>query len=174
VPADFYEAIKSMEDVEKAYEELKGLVEAQPGYDIQRHGEGNELRNIEEGDVLGIKTSKNVYAIVKVQGLATGNTGHIALTVKADKRAETAVEAIAPSEMYFSYSFEVDQLNTLGGVSLLDLATGTGYLVTEGYYNQDKIDAIVYNEGGNLTVSSVSRDDIPVLNEYVYEIASDW
>ncbi len=174
VPTDFYSKIQAMEDVKKAYGELKTLVEAQPDYNPIQHGESNQLRNIEVGDLLGIKTSKQVYAIVRVQSLATGNTGNISLTVKADKREEVQVEPIAPSEIYSSYDIVVDNLHDLTGKSLLDLSDGTGYTVTEGYYNQHVIDAVFCHDGQDLTVSAPSQDDIPVLNEDVWEIESDW
>lgn len=174
VPTDFYDNVKSMADVRKAYTDLKALVEAQENYNPILHGEGNQLRNIEQGDLLGIKTSKQVYAIVRVQSLTVGNAGRISLTVKVDKSEEKQVEPIAPSEIYSSYEIAVDKLNDLTGKSLLNLTDGTGYTVTEGYYNQHMIDAIFYNEGGQLTVSASGKENIPVLNENVLEIKGDW
>ncbi|NGM61304.1 hypothetical protein G5B30_05160 [Sphingobacterium sp. SGG-5] len=173
VPTDFYSNVHSMADVKNAYASLKVLVEAQPDYNPTLHGEGNQLRNIQVGDLLGIKTSKQVYAIAKVQSLATGNAGSISLAIKADKSAEVQVEPIAPSEVYSSFDIDMDMLEDLTGKSLLDLSDGTGYTVTEGYYNQSVIDAVFYHDGQDMTVSAPSQD-IPMLNEDVIEIQGDW
>ena len=173
IPEDFYSKIKTPEAIKSAYAELKSLVEAQSNYDQRLHGEDTQLRNIAEGDLLAFNTSKNVYAIAKVQAVTAGTTGNVSLAVKVYKNEETVVEPISPSEIYAPFEIAVDRLSDLTGPSLLDLSTGTAFTMAEGYYNQHVTDAILYNDGQDVTISSLDQD-VPVLNEVVKELESDW
>lgn len=173
VPLDFYNNIRSSEAVKHAYAELKTLAESQSNYNVRSHGEDTQLRNITEGDLIAFRTAKNVYAVAKVQIVTAGNTGSVSLAFKVYKKEETAVEPISPSELYEPFEIAVDRLAELRGASLLDLSNGSGFTMSEGYYNQHVVDAVLYNNGEGVVISSLNAN-IPLLQEDVRELASDW
>lgn len=168
-----YDDVKMMEDLKPAYEALKKLAENQDGYNTDHHGEGTALRGIEVGDVIGIKTEKDVYAITKVQGLVTGNAGNLRLSVKVDKRNEKDLPSLPESERMTQESFTVTELSTMGGTNLIDLSSGVQWEVSEGYYSQNNVDAVFYRDEDGVTLSSLS-DNIPLLSEGASEISGDW
>lgn len=170
---ELYNNIKSMADVEAAYTELKTLAENQDNYSIDFHGEGMGLRDIAVGDVIGIRTSKNVYAIALVQSLVTGNAGNLRLSLKLDKRHEIEIDPLPTSEYMEVSEFTADGMTTLDGTNVINLATGQVLSVRDGYYNQNNSDAIIYIGSGGLTLSSPSLD-LPIIGEDALEVNSDW
>jgi len=170
---ELYDGIKSKEDIQPAYETLKTLVENQNNYDPAVDGEGTAISNLAVGDIVGVRTAKNVYALAKVQDLSTGNTGNLRISFKIDNREETKVDPLPASERREHFDFTTDELSVLGGANLFDLAIGTQHTVTEGYYSQHLTDAAFYLDGNGVTVSSMSRP-LPLLGEDVLEVESDW
>lgn len=168
-----YDDIKSMEDILPAYATLKTLVEDQANYDVGLHGEGLALGNVGVGDIIGIKTSKNVYAIAKVQSITTGNSGNLRLSVKVDKRHEIQIAPVPPSEVMQQFTFNVEGLSAMSGSNLIDLSGGDQWSIKEGYYSQHNVDAAIYQDGNGITIASTSRT-LPMLNDDVIEIRGDW
>src|SRR5690606_4126463 len=86
---NLYDDIKQLDDIKKVYDEALVTVKEQEGYSVLRHGPSIDIRELNAGDIVLMKTEKNVYAIAKVLNLRTGNSGGAKFAFKVDRRNET-------------------------------------------------------------------------------------
>ena len=160
-----YNSVKSSDDIKAAYEEAKVKVKEQDNYEKASHGPSSSIRNLNVGDVLFIKTSKDVYAISKVSDIKTGTSGALSLAYKLDIRNEKTVKPISPDQKIDMYETVLDRPGSNAGNRHLDIITGKTYNIgtsvsdeDNAFYHQEKIDLFFGRSTSNGLFNLISPD----------------
>src|SRR5699024_9979353 len=147
-----YNAVKSVKDVKEAYEQAKQIIEADEELLAEEYGPAPSLRYLSEGDILFIKTAKDVYAVAKILGIKTGTSGSLDVAFKIDQSEEKKIPAISEEEKLETYDVLLDRPGYLNGQRFWDVTTGETYSTSSAtpqnqhpFYNQEKIDIIFLN-----------------------------
>lgn len=147
-----YNAVKSVKDVKEAYEQAKQIIEADEELLAEEYGPTPSLRYLSEGDILFIKTAKDVYAVAKILGIKTGTSGSLDVAFKIDRSEEKKIPAISEEEKLETYDVLLDRPGYLNGQRFWDVTTGETYSTSSAtpqnqhpFYNQEKIDIIFLN-----------------------------
>lgn len=161
-----YNSVKSSDDIKAAYEEARVKVKEQDNYEKADHGPSSSIRNLNVGDVLFIKTSKDVYAISKVNEVKTGTSGVLSLAYKLDIRNEKSVKPISPDQKIDMYETVLDRPGSNLGNRHLDIITGKTYNVgasvsdeDNAFYHQEKIDLFFGRSASNGLFNLISPDN---------------
>lgn len=178
-----YEAVKSTTDVKKIYEDTYASYKDNQELNHLDYGPNMSIRNISIGDLILMKTSKNVYAIAKVLNIRTGTSGGLELAFKINRNEEKEIPAIGPNERLNFYEVTLDRPGYLNGRRFLDISSGQTFASTttvsqseHPFYNQEKIDLAFFNSAdrGYFNLLSIDDDQRLPLWSSGETIYSDW
>src|SRR5699024_4497542 len=105
---ELYEGIDRYSQVKPLYEEIYEKNKSEESIDPFDYGPGITLRNISEGDILLMKTSKQVYAVAKVLAIRTGTAGGLELGIKIDRSEEQEIAPVGEDEKLDYYQTTLD------------------------------------------------------------------
>lgn len=161
-----YEGIKHTAEVKKLYEDTYDVYKDNPELNTLDYGPSMSMRNIMEGDILLMKTSKKVYAAAKVLNIRTGTSGGLELAFKIYRNDQIEIPAVGPNERLDFYETTLDRPGYLNGRRFLDISTGETYASTttvpqaeHPFFNQEKVDVAFFNSAERGYFNLLSIDD---------------
>lgn len=163
---ELYEGINRYSQIKPIYEEIYSKNKSDESLDPLDYGPGMSMRNISEGDILLMKTSKQVYAVAKVLAIRTGTAGGLELGIKIDRSEEQEIAPVGEDEKLDYYQTTLDRPGYLNGRRFLDIATGETYASTttvpqaeHPFYNQERVDIAFFNSAERGYFNLLSADD---------------
>ena len=178
-----FDQIKTQQQIREAYAETHALLLQDPDNDPRYHGPSESIRGMVAGDLILAKTSKDVYAAIKVESLVEGTSGAVILTIKLDLRDHREIPPIDPSKVLELFELEVTEPGEISGDRFLNLSQGRVYtndpatdLTDQAYYNQEKIDLIFLNDPSHGGFNLIGTQDSERLALWPTggEVNNDW
>lgn len=151
-----YDNISRAADVKTAYDRAVSIVTEEEGYAKNQYGPSTSLRDLAIGDLLFLRTSKDVYAAGKILNIVTGNAGRLEIALKLDLRNKKTIEPVSADEKIDTYDVSLTRPGYLNGQRYIDVSTGETFEVASttpyanhAFHNQEKIDFAFFNNASN-------------------------